>query len=93
VIRNTHALQRELTAARQAQRLYERYDSLSEACANLRWALEALRGCREDARQDDIAALEQIAAGLTRDRDIAHARLERLEAREQAQLRREAAGL
>ena len=43
--------------ARQAQRLYERYDSLSEACANLRWALEALRGCREDARQDDIAAL------------------------------------
>ena len=62
---------------------------LSEACLNLRWAMDALSDCRDDDRVDDIAALEQIAAGLTRDRDAAHAQLERLEAAEQARICRD----
>ena len=52
--------------------------------------MDALSDCREDDREDDIAALEQITASLSRDRDAAHAQLERLEAAEQAHIYRDA---
>ena len=51
--------------------------------------MDALSDCRDDDRVDEIAVLEQIAAGLGRDRDAAHAQLERLEAAEQARICRD----
>lgn len=76
--------------ARQLRRLYDRYDLLCDACHNLNWALEALRQCREVDQAENLAALEQISEGVSRDRDATHARLEQLEALEQSALAREA---
>lgn len=66
-----------------AQRVYDRYDLLDEACVNLRWAMEALRD-GEAGHEDDVAALEEIAAGLKRDRDAARRAIEHIEAQERA---------
>ena len=63
------------------QRAYDRYDLLDEACVNLRWAMEALRG-GETGHEDEVAALEDIAAGLKRDREAARRVIERIEAGE-----------
>lgn len=71
------------------QRLYDRYDLLNEACCNLRWAMDALSEFRDGEKADEVATLEQIASGLDRDRLAAHAKIERLEAMEQARLSRD----
>ena len=68
--------------SRRLQQLYDRYDLLNEACFNLRWAMDALNHCRDAARGDHLATLEQIAQEVRRDRDDLHGQLERLEALE-----------
>lgn len=76
--------------ARQMQRLYDRYDLLCDACYNLKWAVEALRQCRDADQAENLTALEQIGEGVTRDRDAVQIKLEQLEALEQSSLALEA---
>ena len=71
------------------QRLYDRYDLLCDACRNLQSAAEAIKQCRDVEQAECLAALEQIGDALSRDRDTAHAKLERMAALEQAALARE----
>lgn len=73
-----------------AQRLYDRHDALCDACDHIRWAGEALEACRDVDLAEVQAALEQIGGELGREKDRAHARLERIQAREMDELAREA---
>ena len=68
------------------QRIYERYDGLDDACSNLKWAMEALKGM---GHEDAISVLEDMRQALGRERDIAHRQLERLDEGDQAALERE----
>ena len=73
-----------------AQRLYDRHDALCDSCDHIRWAGEALRECRDLGLSEAMATLEQIGGELSRERDAAHAKLERIQAREMDELKREA---
>ena len=77
-------------AARQMRRLYDRYDLLCDAQRYVEWAKAALEECRDADYSEQAATLEQIGGELRRETDAAHARLEKLEALEQAALNREA---
>ena len=87
MLRNKNALEQALALNRRLQRLYDRYDLLSEASYNLRWAVDALSRCRDAAREDSLSALEQIAQEVVRDRDDLQSQLERLEDLEVVQQR------
>lgn len=71
------------------QRLHERHDALSEACGELRLAVEALEACRSGEHAEAIAALEDIGGELARDRDAIHARIERMDELERRALNME----
>ena len=73
-----------------AQRLYDRHDALRDACDHIRWAGEALRECRDADLSEALAALEQIGGEVGREADAVHAQLERIQAREMDELKREA---
>ena len=86
---NNYSLRRRPTPdlprlTRRQQRLYERFDTLSDACWNLSQAISALSDCREDDYADDLAALRDISGQLSRDRSATQAQLERLAAAEEA---------
>lgn len=68
------------------QRLYDRYDLLCDACHNLKWAMESLRQCRDADQAENLAALEHIGEGVTRDRDAVQIKLEQMEALERSAL-------
>jgi len=72
-----------------AQRLYDRHDALCDACDHIRWAGDALAACRDPDLSEAMAALEQMGFELGRERDAAHVKLERIEAREMDELARE----
>lgn len=79
--------------AERQQRLRDCFDALDEACLSLRIAIEALESCEAPpealARPDDIEAMQDIAAGLTRDREALRAQLVDLDASDEAALARE----
>lgn len=87
------ANERALRLARRRQGIAERYEALDDICLSLRFAIEGLRGCEAaeacPEHEDDLAALEDIAAGLARDREAAGAQLQRLDALERAAMERE----
>ncbi len=62
------------------QELYSRSESLEEAGAGLGRAIAALTACRDADQSETLIELEQIAAGIRRDRAVLDRRIRRMEA-------------